>query len=300
MSSSASTIDLLDEDARASRRARSGRSLRSLLLLVPGLIFIAAALVWPLVIMFRVSLLKRFPGTAVYTIAKYAALLDDNYFIDIAIRTFALGLVVTMITAVLGYPVAWYLARSPSRWRHLVFLGVIFPLLVSVVVRTVGWTILLGTQGVINKSLIALGIIHDPLILMESFWSVAVGLVHVLLPFMILSIAAVLGRIDKSYSEAAATLGATPTRNFLSVTLPLSIEGLAGGSVIVFCLTIGTYITPIWLGRGHVTVLAISIFDEMVTLVDWPTGAALGMLLTTATLLLLGAYGVFLSRYTRR
>jgi putative spermidine/putrescine transport system permease protein len=271
-----------------------------LLLLSPGLVFIGAALIWPLVIMLRVSFLQRFPGPAVWTIAKYAALLDDNYFIDITLRTFALGLVVTVATAVIGYPVAWYLARSPSRWRHLVFLGVVFPLLVSVVVRTVGWTILLGTQGVINETLIALGIIHDPLILMESFWSVAVGLVHVLLPFMILSIAAVLGSIDKSFSEAAYTLGATPTRNFLTVTLPLSIEGLAAGSVIVFCLTIGTYITPVWLGRGHVTVLAISIFDEMVTLVDWPTGAALGMLLTVATLLLLSAYGVFLSRYSKR
>jgi putative spermidine/putrescine transport system permease protein len=163
-----------------------------------------------------------------------------------------------------------------------------------------GWTILLGTEGLVNAALLGMGLITEPLLLMRSFWSVVLGMVHVLLPFMVLSIATVLGRIDPAYGEAAATMGATPLRSFLSVTLPLSVQGIAAGSVIVFCLTIGAYITPLWLGRGHVTVMAIGIHEQMVTLVDWPGGAASAMLLTFATLMLLAAYGLFLQRYARR
>ena len=135
---------------------------------------------------------------------------------------------------------------------------------------------------------------------MRSFWSVVLGMVHVLMPFMVLSIATVLGRMDSAYGEAAATLGATPLRNFLTITLPLSVQGIAAGSVIVFCLTIGAFITPLWLGRGHVTIMAIAIHEQMVTLVDWPGGAATAMMLTAATLLLLGGYGLMLRRWARR
>jgi ABC-type spermidine/putrescine transport system permease subunit I len=125
-------------------------------------------------------------------------------------------------------------------------------------------------------------------------------MVHVLLPFMVLSIAAVLGKIDPAYGEAAYTLGANPLRTFIRITLPLSIQGIAAGSVIVFCLTIGSYITPIWLGRGHVTVLAIAIYDQMVTLVDWPMGATASMVLTFGTLAVLLTYGLMTSRLARR
>jgi putative spermidine/putrescine transport system permease protein len=117
---------------------------------------------------------------------------------------------------------------------------------------------------------------------------------------MVLSIATVLGRIDGAFGDAAATLGATPLRGFLSVTLPLSVQGIAAGSVIVFCLTVGAFITPLWLGRGHVTVMAIAIHEQMVTLVDWPGGAAAAMLLTFSTLLLLAGYGLLLRRWARR
>jgi putative spermidine/putrescine transport system permease protein len=207
---------------------------------------------------------------------------------------------VTLLTAVLGYPVAWYLVRSRSRWKHLLFLAIISPLLVSIVVRTIGWTIILGNEGLINALLLGLGLIAEPLRLMQGFWSVVVGMVHVLLPFMVLSIAAVLGKIDPSYTEAAYTLGANPVRNFVRITLPLSVQGIAAGSVIVFCLTIGAYITPIWLGRGHVTVLAIAIHEQMVVLVDWPMGAAASMILTFGTVVVLLAYGLITRRYALR
>ena len=269
-------------------------------LLAPGVVLLALVLVWPFIMMAGLSLMERYPGPFVPTLAKYLEVLGDDYVHRVGLRTFLLAVTVTGITAVLGYPVAWFLARSNSRWKHLVFLGTIFPLLVSIVVRTMGWTILLGNEGLVNALLRALGLIDEPLPLMQNFWSVVLGMVHVLLPFMVLSIATVLGRIDSAFSEAAMTLGATPLRSFVTVTLPLSIQGIAAGSVIVFCLTIGAFITPLWLGRGHVTIMAIAIHEQMVTLVDWPGGAALAMLLTAATLVLLAGYGLLLRRWARR
>ena len=283
-----------------SRRRRAVPDATVPLLLLPGLAIIGFGLVGPFVTMIGVSLSDRFPGATAWTLSKYADFLGDPYYRAIAFRTFALAVTVTALTAVLGYPVAWFLARSRSRWRHLIFLGVVSPLLVSIVVRTLGWTIILGNEGLVNSLLIDTGLISQSVPLMPSFWSVVVAMVHVLLPFMVLSILTVLGRIDPSFAEAAALLGAGPVRNFLKVTLPLSIQGVASGSVIVFCLTVGAYITPFWLGRGQVSVLATEIQDQMVTLVDWPTGAAAAMVLTVGTLVAIVAYGLFTARYARR
>ncbi|WP_342642671.1 ABC transporter permease [Rhodoligotrophos ferricapiens] len=280
--------------------SRSKRTIEILALVLPGVVLLGAGLIWPFATMIHMSLLDKYPGETALTLTHYLQFVTDSYFIGIALRTFGLALVVTLLTAIIGYPVAWFLARSQSRFKHLVFLGVVSPLLVSIVVRTIGWTILLGNEGLVNAALLALGIIDEPVRLMQSFWSVVVGMVHVLLPFMVLSIASVLGKIDGSLMEAAAVLGANPRRTFTRVVLPLSVQGIAAGSVIVFCLCIGAYITPIWLGRGHVTVMSISIYEQMVVMVEWPLGAAASMILTFATLLILLAYGFAIRRHAKR
>lgn len=288
--------------ALPARRSRieTKRVIEVLALVLPGVVLLGAGLLWPFATMINMSFLDRFPGETAYTIQNYLQFITDDYFLNIAIRTFSMAIVVTALTAIIGYPVAWYIARSNSRYKHLVFLGVVSPLLVSIVVRTIGWTILLGNEGLFNSFLMTIGIIDEPLRLMQSFWSVVAGMVHVLLPFMIVSIAAVLGKIDTSLIEAAAVMGANSRKTFTQVVLPLSIQGIAAGSVIVFCLCIGAYITPIWLGRGHVTVMSISIFEQMVVLVEWPLGAAASMILTLVTLLILLAYGLFIRRNARR
>lgn len=281
------------------RRARR-RIAKLVLLLAPGVLLLTLGLLWPFATMLGMSFFDRFPNTSSYTLQHYLTFVQDAYFLGIALRTLSLALVVTMLTAIIGYPVAWYLARSPSRWRHLVFVGVVSPLLVSIVVRTIGWTILLGNEGMVNSFLMAVGVIDEPLRLMQSFWSVVVGMTHILLPFMVVAITSVLGKIDSSLLESAAVLGAPPWKNFLKVVLPLSIQGVASGSVIVFCLCVGAYITPIWLGRGHVTVMSIAIYEQMVVMVDWPLGSAASMLLTLATLLVLLIYGLAIRRHARR
>lgn len=287
-------------DEAPPRRFDAGKLVSLAALLGPAALLLAVGLVWPFIMMARMSLLDRFPDPTTLTLEFYQTVLTDPYFLRIIVRTFSLALVVTAITAVIGYPVAWFLARSRSRWKHLVFLGVISPLMVSIIVRSIGWTIILGNEGFINALLTALGIIDTPLRLMQSFWSVVVGMVHILIPFMVLSVASVLGKIDPAYAEAATVMGANPVRTFLKVTLPLSVQGIASGSVIVFCLTVGAYVTPVMLGRGKVSVLAITIHEQMVVLVDWPTGAAVAMVLTFGTMVVLTLYGLFLRRHARR
>lgn len=282
------------------RKIRFRRALNLSVLLLPGLAFLVVGLLWPFASMLSISFYDKFPSHTAFTITHYLQQFEDSYSLGVAFRTLGLGVTVTAFTMIFGYPVAWFLARSESRWKHLIFLGVVSPLLVSIVVRTLGWTILLGNEGLVNGLLISIGVVDEPLRLMQSFWSIVLGMTHVLLPFMILSISSVLGKIDTSLLEAAAVLGASPIQNFIRIVLPLSVQGLASGSVIVFCLTIGAYITPIWLGRGRVNVMSISIHEQMVVMVDWPAGAASSMILTVVTLIVLMLYGFAIRRHAKR
>jgi len=247
-----------------------------------------------------ISVLKRFPGAFEATLSNYAAFLSQPFLLKAGYQTLALGLTVTIICVVLGYPVAWFLVKRDSRFRNVVFLAVLAPLLVSIVVRTVGWIIILGNEGLVNALLLGLGVIDSSLQLMRSFWTVVVGLVHVLLPFMILSISSVLSKIDDDVIEAAMLLGARPTTTFLKITLPMSMQGVAAGSIIVFALTIGAYLTPIWLGRGNVNVLAIAIQEQVLISVEWPAAAASAVLLTIMALTFMAIFTVSIRRMTRR
>lgn len=269
------------------------------ILLIPASA-IGCLMVMSALLMLGISLLDSFPGWTSITLQHYRDFFENRYLLQAGLRTVSLATVVTLVCLILGYPVAWFLVLGRSKNAHLVFLAVLTPLVVSIVVRMFGWTILLGNEGLINKMLVGTGIIAAPAQMMRSFWTVAVGLVHIFLPFMILSLTSTLGRIDPSLGEAAATLGARPVRSFLQIALPLSAQGIATGSIIVFCLTTGVYLTPLWLGRGNVTVLATAIQQQILDTGDWPTGAASAMLLTFFTLLLVAGYGVLLRRVGRR
>lgn len=266
------------------------RRLAVLGLLAPAGLLLGVLFIYPLANMATLSVRTKFPGAFTYTGEHYAKFVTEPYFLQVTQTTFALAMVVTLLTIILGYPVAYYFVRSRSRLKHLIFLAVISPLLVSIVVRTIGWTIVLGNEGLVNNLLRALGLTREPLALMNNFWSVTVGLVHVLLPFMILSIASVLGKIDPALEESAAVLGANPAWTFWRVTLPLSVQGIAAGSILVFCLTIGAYITPWWLGRGKVLLFSTTIYDQMLAIIDWPFGSAAAMVLVAATLVVVIVY----------
>lgn len=216
------------------------------------------------------------------------------------LMSIALGVCTALGTLVVGYPIAYYLARSTSRWRHYVFVVIFAPLLFSIVIRTFGWIVLLGSNGLLNGLLIQLGAIDAPVVWLYNFPMTVIGLAHVFLPFMVLSILSSLSRVDQRIEDAAAILGAGPWRTFRHVTLPLSSQGIFGGCAIVFSLTVGAYVTPRLLGGGRVQVLSTEIYTQMLELGDWGMAALLGAALTIVTLIGIAIYQLLAGRGARR
>lgn len=278
-----------DEPASGRRRRRGRAGSRTgragLLFGLPALVILLVLFVWPLagvaVLSFRDA---EAPG---FTLARYARIATDPFYRDVASTSLWMALVITAITLVLGYPAAYHLVRSRSRYKHLLFIALVAPLLVSVVVRTLGWLMLLGDRGPIQWLLSTLGGASDGHLLFNRV-AVIVGMVHVELPFMILAVASALAGIDRRVEETASVLGASPPQVFVRVTLPLSLPGIVSGSILVFSLVLGAYLTPVLLGGGKVQTVASAIYDETLTLLDWPQASALAMTLLLAVLALLG------------
>ena len=220
---------------------------------------------------------------AAFTLANYRAFVTDPFYLEMLLRTCGLGMLVTLGCLVVGYPVAYYLARTPSRWRGLALFLVISPLLVSAIVRNIGWFPLLSQSGAVNWLLLKLGLIASPLSLINNFTGVVIGLVHALLPFMILTLTTVIQRIEGDLEEAAANLGAGPLQTFWRVLLPLSLPGVVSGSLLVFAMAISAYTTPAILGGNRVLVMATYIAQQFRTVLNYPAGG------TAAALLLLFA-----------
>lgn len=238
----------------------------------------------PFLLIFDFSLRETVPDGP-HTLANFRRIVSDPYLLSATLTTISLAGTVTLACLIFGYPLAAFLARSNSALKSVLYFSLVAPLLVSIVLRTIGWTILLGNVGLVNNILLAFGLIDSPLRLLGNFWSVTLAMTHVLLPFMVLSVSAVLAKLDPSIEEAAKMLGAGRFQVFLNVTFPLSLSGVAVGSVIVFCLTLGSYVTPAWLGRGQVQVLPITVYQQMVIYIDWPNGTAAALLLAGIALL---------------
>jgi putative spermidine/putrescine transport system permease protein len=223
------------------------------------------------------------------TLANYVRFLGDPFYWGTLRATLGLGLFVTLLALALGYPVAYGLARGRHRGKTLLRLCVIAPLLVSVVIRTYGWIVLLANNGVVNQTLLTLGLIGEPLKFMFSYTGVTIGLVHFALPVAILSLVGVIEAVDPALEEAARSLGASPTQAFLRVTLPLTLPGLAAGSMLVFALTVAAFVTPALMGGPSLIVLSTLIYQQMTVTLEWGFGAAV------ATILLVMTFGLFLA-----
>jgi putative spermidine/putrescine transport system permease protein len=222
------------------------------------------------------------------TLEHYRAFVTDPFFLIMVVRTFWLGLLVVALCLLIGYPVAYYLARTTSRWRGMALFLVISPLLVSAIVRNIGWFPILGGSGLVNWLLMSLGIVDAPLKLISNFTGVVIGLVHALLPLMILTLTTVLQRIEPELEQAAANLGAGPALVFWRVLLPLSLPGVMAGSLLVFAMAISAYTTPAILGGNRVLVMSTYIAQQFRTVLDYPAGGtAAALLLLFAALLTL-------------
>ena len=267
-------------------------------LLAPALVLLLVAFLAPVGLMVPTSFRPYVPLVGItsgFTGGHYVKLLTDSYYLEIIGRTLALGLLVTLLTLVIGYPVAFFLARSPSRWRSWLTILVVFPLLLNLVVRTFGWIALLAQNGLVNQALQALGLVDGPVKLIFNFAGLLIGLTHIFLPFMILVLIGAIQNIPRDVEDAARVLGASWAATFVRVTLPLSAPGILSGGILVFVLTISALVTPRLLGGPTYRVMSTLIYDEFLQRLNWPAGSAQALALTVIVLVLI----LFSSRLAR-
>lgn len=225
--------------------------------------------------------------TGALTLDSYATLLSNRLYLNAILRSFTVGLSTGALVVLLAYPLAYFLVRTTSRWKNLLIALSLAPLLASVIVRTYGWWVILNREGAVNVWLRGLRLIDQPLVLLPSTAAIVVGLAHALLPYGVLSIMASLNGLNPSLERAAMSLGAGRTRTFLSVTLPLSAPGVAGGFLLTFAIAMSAYATPAILGGPSTEVMATMIRRFMLDLLDWSLGSAMGALLLVSAMGLL-------------
>jgi putative spermidine/putrescine transport system permease protein len=221
-----------------------------------------------------------------FTLENYLSFFTDRFYLKVLYNTFWLGAVVVICCLLIGYPVSYCLARTRSRWRGLLLFLVVSPLLVSAVVRNIGWFPILSNAGLVNWLLLTSGLASQPVALISNLTGVMIGLVHALLPFMILTLTTVIQRIEPELEEAAANLGAGPIRTFVQVLLPLSLPGVIGGSLLVFTMAIAAYTTPVIMGGNRVMVMATFIGQQFRTVLDYALGATAAAVLMLLVALL--------------
>jgi ABC-type spermidine/putrescine transport system permease subunit I len=214
----------------------------------------------------------------------FGRVLSSPLFVPVILNTLRISIIVTVVSLLLGYPVAYLLATTRSKHAPLLFIMVLLPLWTSILVRTYAWIVILQREGLLNQVLQRGGLTQKPLEMIFNEFAVLVGSTHIMLPFMILPILAVLRRIDPRLLRAATGLGATPRRAFWTVTLPLSIPGIAAGVLTVFIMTLGFFITPAILGGGKVLMLAMAIQQQINLFLNWDVAAALSAILLIITL----------------
>lgn len=255
------------------------------LLSAPALLLFGALLLVPLVLTLLLSfrVFSDVAGVqAAYTLKNYAEVVSDPYYAEIFLRTAGLALAVTLLSVLLGVPETIVLARMKRPWQSLCLLIVLGPLLISVVVRTLGWQILLGNNGVLNSALQALHITSEPIRLVFTMTGMIIALTHVLVPFMVMSVWATLQKLDPQVEWAGLSLGGSPLRVFRRVVLPQIMPGVLSGSIIVFALSASAFATPALIGGRRLKVVATAAHDEFLGTLNWPLGASIAVLLLIA------------------
>lgn len=271
--------DGLRRDARGERLALFGLTL-------PALALVVITMVLPVGWLFALSF---FADDGSLSLVHYARLADQPSYARIFRATFEISALATAICIVLGYPLAYVLSQLPTRWANICMIGVLMPFWTSILVRTYAWLVLLQRQGLINTWGLKLGLWEAPLPLVHNLTGTVIGMVHVMLPFLVLPLYGSMRAIDRDYLKAAANLGASPARAFWMVFFPLSLPGLFAGTLIVFILCLGFYVTPAVLGGGRVIMVANRIANDIEIFFNWGAASALGVVLLVLTMIVLYA-----------
>jgi putative spermidine/putrescine transport system permease protein len=266
----------------------------------PGLALFTALLGAPLVLTVMLSFYQFDYSTGgiqvAFSFANYIDVLSDSYFHRIFARTFGVALLVTLVCVAIGVPEAYVLNRMRNPWKSIFLLIVIGPLLISVIVRTLGWALLFGSQGGISHALQWLGLVDAPVSLMFTMTGMTIALVHVLVPFMVLAVWASLQRLDPQVEDAALSLGASQATVIRRIVLPQIMPGILSGSMIVFSLTASAFATPSIIGGRRMKVVATTAYDEYLSTLNWPLGAAIAIVLLVATATIIMSYNRLIER----
>ena len=253
----------------------------------PASLVVLCIILVPILLMFRYSFSPYDAVTLIkegFTFDHYVHFFNDPYYRKVFGTTVAVATLCTALALLLGFPVAYFLAKTQSKYKSLLIILLVFPLMVGNVVRAAGWMVVLGNAGFINASLVWLGLIQEPLKLLYTPLAVVIGTTAVVLPYMILTLQSVLEGIDFAIEEAAQNLGANAFITFWRILIPVAAPGIAAGTMLVFILCMNAYATPVLLGGSGITMMAPALYGQIAKASNWPFGSALALILVVATL----------------
>lgn len=268
-------------NARGLRRDELRERLALLGLSAPAILLVIVAMAVPVAWLFGLSFLA---DDGSFSLVHYRRMIEQPSYARIFLATFNVSLLTTAVCIVLGYPLAYVLSQLPRRAANLCLIAVMLPFWTSLLVRTYAWLVLLQRQGLVNTWGMQLGLWDEPLALVHNLSGTLIGMVHIMLPFLVLPVLSAMRAIDPAYLRAASNLGASPTRAFWSVFFPLSLPGLLAGTLIVFILCLGFYVTPAVLGGGKVIMVSNHIASDIELFFNWGAASALGVVLLVLTL----------------
>lgn len=265
------------------------------LFLVPGIVLLLVFLIMPLC-----SILWPTVFEDGFSLAAYISFFQDDYFMQIFIRTLRIALIATVVCVILGVPTSYFISRCSKKWQGFLIAVSIFPMLTNSVVRSFAWINILGKNGVVNNILMSIGIIDEPISMLYTEFSILIGTIYLFLPLIIVTLVGVMDNIDNDMMEAAESLGASRLKAFVKVVLPLSVPGIITGAVLVFTGALTAYTTPQLLGGNKSLVMATLIYQRAITLNDWTGASVIAAVMIIATIIVMKVLNSIAAKVDKR
>lgn len=258
------------------------------LLLLPGVLFLTIFMIVPIIL----NIGTTFFNENGFTLKGYLDFFSDKYFVEILLTTLRVSIVTTLVCILLGFPAAYYISKLGTKMKAIMLLLTIFPLLTSPVVRSFSWMIIIGRNGVVNKVLMGIGLIDQPLNILYTPAAIMIGLVHLFLPLIIVTLVGVMENIESDLLTAAESLGASRLTVFTKIVIPLCVPGLVIGSILVFVGSFTAYTTPALLG-GKQRVISTFLYQNAITLNDWQVASIVATIMIAVTVLIITMMNLF-------
>lgn len=265
------------------------------IMLVPGLVILLVCLAIPLLRVLAPSIFSE--G---YPFQSYVEFFKDEYYLKIFLRTVKIAVITTAVCMVGGIPTAYFISRCDKKWRGLLLAASIFPMMTNSVIRSFAWINILGSNGIINKFLLALGLADKPMKLLYTDFAIIIGSIYLFLPLMIVTVTGVMENIDDDMMEAAQSLGAARMEAFMKVIFPMSLPGIIVGEILVFTGTLTAYTTPQLLGGNSNMVMATLIYQRAMSVSDWTGASVIAFIMIVVTLAVIKGFNALAARLDRR